>query len=70
MKKNISLLIIAGLVITVCKAQAPDPDTTARHFVIMASIGNLQEINAGKQATQKAVRADVKSFGQMMVYRS
>ena len=67
MKKSISLLVVAVLAITVCNAQAPDPDTTARHFIIMASIGNLQEVNAGKQATQKAVRADVKSFGQMMV---
>lgn len=48
-------------------AQAPDPDTTARHFIIMASIGNLQEINSGKLASQKATMSDVKSFGQMMV---
>ena len=48
-------------------AQAPDPDTTARHFIIMASIGNLQEINSGNLAEQKATKPDVKSFGQMMV---
>jgi putative membrane protein len=48
------------------KAQAPDPDTTARHFLIMASIGNLQEAQSGKLAEQKANHADVKSFGQMM----
>ena len=51
----------------VARAQAPDPDTTARHFLIMASIGNLQEINAGKAASQKATQSDIKSFGQMMV---
>ncbi len=48
-------------------AQAPDPDTTARHFLIMASIGNLQEVSAGKLAVKKATQADIKSFGQMMI---
>ena len=67
MKKILILLVIAGLAITNAKAQAPNPDTTARHFLIMASIGNLQEVAAGKLAVQKATRADVKSFGQMMI---
>jgi len=67
MKKLITLLLTTGLAINMVYAQAPDPDTTARHFIILASIGNLQEINSGKLASQKAIRADVKSFGQMMV---
>jgi putative membrane protein len=67
MKKTILFILIAGLAVSNVKAQAPDPDTTARHFIIMASIGNLQETGSGKLATQKATRADVKSFGQMMV---
>ncbi len=45
----------------------PDPDTTAKHFLQVASIGNLQEVAAGQLALQKAKRADVRSFGQMMV---
>ena len=45
----------------------PDPDTTTRHFLIVASVKNLQEISAGEQALKKAKRADVKAFGQMMV---
>ena len=45
----------------------PDPDTTAKHFLIVASIGNLQEVSAGQLAVQKAKRAAVKAFGQMMV---
>ena len=51
------------------KAQIPqpDPDTTAKHFLIVASIKNLQEISAGQQAVQKAKNADVRAFGQMMV---
>lgn len=51
------------------KAQIPqpDPDTTARHFLIVASIGNLQEISAGQLAEQQAQRPDVKAFGKMMI---
>jgi putative membrane protein len=51
------------------KAQIPqpDPDTTARHFLTVASIDNLQEVSAGQLAVQKAKWADVRSFGQMMV---
>ena len=51
------------------KAQIPqpDPDTTAKHFLTVASISNLHEVSAGQLAVQKAKRADVKSFGQMMV---
>lgn len=68
MKKAIliTLMSIGGLA---AKAQIPqpDPDTTARHFIIVASIGNLQETAAGQLASQKAKRADVRSFGQMMV---
>jgi len=67
MKKTIILLTAAMLAIKAANAQAPDPDTTARHFLIMASIGNLQEVNAGKLAVQKATTADIKSFGQMMI---
>lgn len=64
--------IIAFLLVATCAAgkaaaQAPDPDTTARHFLIMASIGNLQEVNAGQLAAQQATRSDVKSFGRLMV---
>jgi len=67
MKKIIILFLITGFAIRIAKAQAADPDTTARHFIIMASIGNLQEIATGKLAAQKATRSDVKSFGQMMI---
>ena len=67
MKKTILFILIAGLAVSNTKAQAPDPDTTARHFIIMASISNLQEAGSGKLAAQKATRADVRSFGQMMV---
>lgn len=54
---------------TVAKAQIPqpDPDTTAKHFLIVASIKNLQEVSSGQLAVQKATNAEVKMLGQMMV---
>ncbi|UOE47933.1 DUF4142 domain-containing protein [Mucilaginibacter sp. SMC90] len=65
------LIIIALISLTALLANAqipqPDPDTTAKHFLIVASIKNLQEISAGGLALQKAQIPDVKSFGQMMV---
>ena len=64
--KKLILFLLLGFG-TAARAQAPDPDTTARHFLIMASIGNLQEAGSGKLAAQKATRTDVKSFGEMMV---
>lgn len=61
--------MICALSSLALKAQIPqpDPDTTAKHFLIVASIGNLQEISASQQAVQKAKRANVRSFAQMMV---
>ena len=60
------LLCFGGLA---AKAQIPqpDPDTTAKHFLIVASIKNLQEVSAGGQAVQKAKRPQVRAFAQMMV---
>jgi len=68
MKKAV-IILLTGLSGLAVKAQIPqpDPDTTAVHFIIVASIGNLQEVSAGQLAIQKAKRADVRSFGQMMV---
>ena len=68
MKKGI-LLTILGLAGLAAKAQIPqpDPDTTAKHFLIVASIGNLQEVSAGQLAVQKGKLPGVRSFGQMMV---
>jgi putative membrane protein len=67
MKKIILFILSIGLTVSTAFAQAADPDTTARHFMIMASLGNLQEVNSGKLASQRASRDDVRSFGQMMV---
>lgn len=67
--KKIIIMLMMGLGGFVAKAQIPqpDPDTTTKHFLIVASIKNLQEVSSGQLATQKAGRPDVKSFAQMMV---
>ena len=67
MKKAI-LIALLGFGVLSAKAQVkPDPDTTAKHFLTLASIGNLQEVSAGQLALQKAILADVKAFGKMMI---
>src|SRR3954467_2009845 len=67
--KNIIFIILLFFAGVAAKAQIPqpDPDTTAKHFLVVASIGNLQEVSAGQLAVQKAKRAQVRAFGQMMV---
>jgi putative membrane protein len=67
--KRIFIFMFCALSSLALKAQIPqpDPDTTVKHFLIVASIGNLQEVSASQQAVQKAKRADVRMFGQMMV---
>jgi putative membrane protein len=68
MKKVIFITLMCfGCLAAKAQIPQPDPDTTAKHFLIVASIKNLQEISAGEQAVQKGKRPEVKSFGQMMV---
>jgi putative membrane protein len=51
MKKAI-ISILLGTCTFYVKAQIPqpDPDTTAKHFLTVASIGNLQEVSAAQLA--------------------
>lgn len=67
MKKLIILFALTGTVFFNKVQAQTDQDTTALHFIVQASIGNLQEISAGKLASQKAVNPEVKAFGQRMV---
>lgn len=68
MKKTLLTLIVSlGCIAVKAQIPQPDPDTTAKHFITVASIGNLQEVSASQQAVQKAKRADVRAFAQMMV---
>jgi putative membrane protein len=48
-------------------AQDKSSDTTARYFLIQASIGNLQEVAEAKVALQKASNPEVKAFAQRMI---
>lgn len=67
--KKIIIITLLGLGGFTAHAQIPqpDPDTTAKHFLIVASIGNLQEISAGALAVQQGKGSEVKAFGKMLV---
>ncbi|WP_428331649.1 DUF4142 domain-containing protein [Mucilaginibacter sp.] len=68
MKKAIIIILLAlGSIAVHAQIPLPDPDTTAKHFLIVASIKNLQEVSAGEQALQKAKNAEVSGFAQMMI---
>jgi putative membrane protein len=49
------------------QAQDKSNDTTARYFIIQASIGNLQEIQIAKLALQKSMNNEVKAFANRMI---
>lgn len=66
MKKAI-LALVALIGLNTAYAQDKSNDTTARYFIIQASIGNLQEIAIGRLAAQQAVSQEVKAFAQKMV---
>ncbi|WCT13260.1 DUF4142 domain-containing protein [Mucilaginibacter jinjuensis] len=67
MRKAILLILLGFGAVAKAQIPQPDPDTTAKHFLIVASIKNLQEVSSGQIAIQKASRPDVKAFGRMMV---
>jgi putative membrane protein len=49
------------------QAQDRSNDTTARYFIIQASIGNLQEIQIAKLALQRSTNSEVKAFANQMI---
>jgi putative membrane protein len=57
------ILVLSGSV----DGQDKSNDTTARYFMIQASIGNLQEIALGKLAEAQAASPAVKAFASQMV---
>ncbi len=62
-------LALAATILTAGPAAAQDKslDTTARYFLIQASIGNVHEAAEGHLAVDHAGAPDVKAFGQRMV---
>jgi putative membrane protein len=67
MRKLIFLSFLGFGLTAKAQIPQPDPDTTAKHFLEVASIGDLQEVSAAQLALQKARRPEVKAFAQMMV---
>lgn len=67
MKKLIVILTLCSGFAAHAQIPQPDPDTTAKHFLIVASIKNLQEVSASEQAAQKAKHPEVRDFAQMMI---
>lgn len=64
---NLLSFLFALIGLTPARAQDKSNDTTARYFIIQASIGNLQEVAIGRLASEKAVSPDVKAFAGRMV---
>ena len=58
---------LAMLSVFSTQAQDKSNDTTARYFIIQASIGNLQEIQIAKLALQRSTNSEVKSFANQMI---
>jgi len=68
------LALAATAIVSLCFASCDkdsdndlDLNLTDRQFVMMTSMGNTAEINAGNIAYNKATDQEVKMFGQMMV---
>jgi len=67
MKKMILFILLGFGIRSKAQIPQPDPDTTAKHFLIVASIKNLQEVSAAQQAVQKAKKPEVRTYAQMMI---
>lgn len=67
MKKTILFILLGFGAVAKAQIPQPDPDTTAKHFLIVGSIKNLQEVSAGEQALQKAKKPEVRAFAQLMI---
>jgi putative membrane protein len=66
--KLIHLLFFAGLFVSFnVQAQDKSGDTTARYFIIQASIGNLQEIQIARLALKRSTNSEVKAFANQMI---
>jgi putative membrane protein len=67
MKLNILFFTMALFSSFNIQAQDKSDDTTARYFIIQASIGNLQEIQIAKLVLQKSTNIEVKTFANRMI---
>jgi putative membrane protein len=67
MKRIFLLTTLALFFVFNTQAQDKSNDTTARYFIIQASIGNLQEIQIAKLALQRSTNSEVKAFANRMI---
>lgn len=68
MRTSTILFVLAAFIgLNTANAQNKSNDTTARYFIIQASIGNLQEAAVGRLAAEQAMNPDVKAFARRMV---
>ena len=68
LRHSIALLALGLLLTTVPRVTAQTKLSVADNdFVLAAAQGGMTEVKLGELAAQKAVRDDVKAFGQMMV---
>jgi putative membrane protein len=67
MKKTFIFFAILACMMNAARAQDKSGDTTARYFIIQASIGNLQEIAIGRLAAVQASSPEVKAFANKMI---
>jgi putative membrane protein len=59
----LDIALFAGPVV----AQSASTDTATKDFIVQASIAGIQEVSAGRLASEKAVDPEVKSYGAKMV---
>ena len=65
--RNLLLILVAFISYNQLYGQDKSNDTTARYFIIQASIGNQQEIATAKLAEKQATSPEVKAFAQQMI---
>jgi len=67
MRTSIVVIVLTALVgFNPANAQSKSNDTTARYFIIQASISNLQEIAIGRLAAERTGSPEVKAFAAKM----
>lgn len=68
MKKwMLGAVLMASMGLVRVQAQDKSGDTTARYFIVQASIANLQEVAMSRIAVQQVVSPEVKAFAQRIV---
>jgi putative membrane protein len=67
LKFSVVILFVTGTGALSVKAQDKSTDTTARYFIIQASISNLQEVATSRVGASRAQNPQVKAFANRMM---